>query len=458
MKQQELNTIWKSILDSASVGPNERHSFDLMLDGSKLRNINDEDGHLTFTVESDFAKTIVNDSFGNLIMSSAAIILKKDYNIACLTEEEWKAKERSNERTIEIAYIAKKSDSVSAEKTFENFVVSESNKLAAKAATAVAYNPGSNWTPLFIYGGSGLGKTHIMHAIGNKMKENHPHFSIKYVQANDFGSNVINVFADKNSDVTTELNKIRKEYESYDAILVDDIQQIATWPKAKEIFFGIFNYFIENKKQVIITSDVYAGELSDKGFEARFVSRFKGGLTLNLLPPDLEMSKKIIIQKLKEKTVSDPISITDEAIEYIAENFSRNVREIEGAVNLVLMWREMESIEVIKLSHVQEILKGNVTQKRGITPKKVINIVGKSFGVPTSEIVGNSRKAEIALARQLSMYFIRKNIGSTYEEIGEIFNKDHSTVMSSVRKIDKQQATDSVLSSTIFEINKKLKS
>ncbi len=462
MEQKELTEIWKKIIQETELDEEKKLTLSFLADSSKLVEISDKKSRMTVVLDNDFTKILFENEYADDLLKSIELILNTNLGILFLTKEEWKNKRSTKENII----IEEKTEEITASDVhqhsalnkkfiFENFVMSNSNKMLVQAALAIASLPGeAKWNPFFIYGGSGLGKTHLLHAIGNKIRSQNNRIKIKYIEAKDFGNIVHNAVMSSNTSETLE--NIKSQYNSYNILLIDDIQMISSWGKAKEIFYAIFSYFINNKKQIVITSDQYIDEL--KEFEERFITRFQGGLSIGIVPPDVDTSKKIIRQKLKDLHDFNVSNITDEAIEYIAVNFGNNVRDLEGAVNRIIFWTIQKNEEsIIKMADIVEIFQGISTNKtKGITINRVISVIASYYGIPKSEILGKSRKAEIMMARHISIYFARTLLEMSLIEIGRAFHRDHSTIISSINKIKRDLEKSPDLSVAIYDLRKKI--
>lgn len=459
MKQTDFNIIWKKILSSCKISDYQKLSLKFLGEDTKLMKIEEEKSRLIIVVKTDFIKAIFENEFYAPLVDAANLILNSNFTILFLTNEEWKIKKDPNnsQKTEEITLsrnIPIEISSTNQKMCFENFIVSKKNKMLIQAALAVSTTPGlEKWNPFFIYGKSGLGKTHLLHAIGNKSKQNNHSIKIKYFEARHFGELIHD--AATGSAISQDFESIKNKYLNYDLLLVDDIQMIQNWKKVKEIFFTIFSSFINNNKQIVITSDQYVDELRD--FEERFITRFQGGLSISVSPPDIETSKEIIKLKLKDNHNFNINFISDEAIEFVATHFGSNVRELEGAINRIIFWtiQNEEEQSKIQISEITEIFQGMVTnKKRGLTVNKIILAVGKYYNIPVFEIKGKSRKSEIMNARHISIYLIKTLLDLSVINIGKEFARDHSTILSSINKIKNNLKENNNLSKAIYEIRK----
>ncbi len=332
--------------------------------------------------------------------------------------------------------------------TFDSFIVGESNKIASSVAVAVAEQPGKQFNPLFIYGKSGLGKTHLMQAIGNYVLTNSME-NVLYVNSNTFLEEFIDSIKETN-------NSFKEKYRNVDVLIIDDIQFLANADKTQEEFFHTFNILHQNNKQIIISSDRSPDDL--KTLEERLRTRFNWGISVNINPPELELRKQILNRKLSELDVDTIIS--DDVVDYIASRATHDVRELEGTLkNLLANATIMGDGTAIDLDFAINCLKNSSTvvksKKRNVD--NIINAVAKTFGVSSDEIISDSRKREIIVPRQIAMYLSREMTELSFQKIGLYFgNKNHSTVMSSCKKISDLIKTDEHLSSTIVNIKEKI--
>ena len=309
--------------------------------------------------------------------------------------------------------------------TFENFVMGSTNIFARAAAFAVAESPAKAYNPLFIYGNSGLGKTHLLHAIGHYALSLYPRFKVRYVSSEEFTNDFINAIQNNRSA------QFLNEYRNIDILMIDDIQFLAGKDQTQEAFFHTFNALHDANKQVVITSDVAPKNLM--GFEERLVSRFQWGLTVDIQAPELETRIAI----LRKKAELEKIRVPDDILEYMAERVQSNVRELEGTLIRVTAYANL-SRKQVDMALVQTVLKdiAPVHEETVIAPIEIINAVSSYYKITPDEIYGNSRTAAIAMARQIAMYICREQTNLSLPKIGQIFgNRDHTTVMYANRRV-----------------------
>lgn len=306
---------------------------------------------------------------------------------------------------------------------FETFIIGKNNELAHAAAQAVAKNPGTQYNPLFIYGGVGLGKTHLMHAVGHRLAGNKQ--TVLYATSEKFTSDYINSISQK------RIEDFKKTYRNVGVLLIDDIQFLAGKEGIQEEFFHTFNELRDKGKQIIITSDRPPKEIPS--IEQRLVSRFEWGMIADIQAPDLETRMAILRTKMEKRGVA----LSEDILFYIAENIQNNVRELEGALNRLAVYQQMENRGLV-LEQAKSILASIVGVKKKVTSaKKIIDLVSEFYNITPEDLIKQSRKKEFVKPRQIAMYLIRKELDSSFPSIGEYFGgRDHTTVMHAVDKVE----------------------
>ncbi|MCJ7829524.1 chromosomal replication initiator protein DnaA [Patescibacteria group bacterium] len=311
--------------------------------------------------------------------------------------------------------------------TFENFIVGPFNELPHAAALAVTKSPGLVYNPLFIYGGVGLGKTHILQAIGNEILKNFPDKKVKYVPAERFTAGVISSIKNQ------EMEVFKSKFRSIDVLILDDVQFLAGKEKTQEEFFHTFNALYEKNKQVILSSDRPPKAIP--ALAERLRSRFEGGMIADISVPDLETRIAILKQKAAERR----IEFSEEIYNYIASNIQRNIRELEGALNRLMIYQKLNN-RLPDLENVKTLLKNIILSPAKIaTPKKIIQAVAEFYDLKEKELFAVSRKKEIVAPRQIAMFLLRTELKSSYPFIGRKFGgKDHTTAIYAYEKILKE--------------------
>ena len=333
---------------------------------------------------------------------------------------------------------------------FDTFVVGSNNKFAHSAALAVAESPGEAYNPLYLYGGAGLGKTHLMHSIGHFILEQNPKTKVLYVTSETFTNEVIESIRSGNS---AAMNKLREKYRTVDVLMVDDVQFIIGKESTQEEFFHTFNVLHTAGKQIVLSSDKPPKEMET--LEERFRSRFEWGLTCDIQAPDYETRMAI----LRKNAENYDKKVDDQIIQYIATNIKSNIRELEGAFNRIIAKSKIENQSVITLELAEDALKDiiNPDVKREITPELIINIVSEDFGVNPDDITSKKRSAEFVLPRQVCMYLCRNLVDISLNDVASILNKkDHTTVIHGIKRIEADIKTNSSLKERIDIITKKI--
>ena len=336
------------------------------------------------------------------------------------------------------------------EYTFDTFVVGTSNNLAHAASLAVAETPGITYNPLYIYGGSGLGKTHLMHSIAHFVFRNDPNAKIRYVTSETFMNEYVNCIRNKNN---LSFADFRKKYRELDVLLIDDIQFLIGKEGTQDEFFHTFNALSDNNKQIVIASDKPPKSIDN--LEDRLKSRFEAGLIVDIQMPDVET--RMAILRKKEELMG--VNIDNEIIKYIASNIKSNIRELEGALNKIVALSRLKQQD-INLTLAEELLKDHITPEgpRELTPEVIITTVAEHFGITNIEIASQRKTKEIVYPRQIAMYLCRNLTDVPLQNIGNYLGRrDHTTVMHGIEKISTDLKTNEQLNSTIETLKKKLK-
>jgi chromosomal replication initiator protein len=330
--------------------------------------------------------------------------------------------------------------------TFDNFVTGKANQLARAAAIQVADNPGVSYNPLFLYGGVGLGKTHLIHAIGNQLLMDKAGARIRYIHAEQYVSDVVKAYQRKAFD------DFKRYYHSLDLLLIDDIQFFSGKSRTQEEFFYAFEALVANKAQVIITSDTYPKEIS--GIDDRLISRFDSGLTVAIEPPELEMRVAILMRKAQ----SEGVSLSEDVAFFVAKHLRSNVRELEGALRKILAYSKFHGRE-ITIELTKEALKDLLTvQNRQISVENIQKTVADFYSIKVADMYSKKRPANIARPRQIAMYLAKELTQKSLPEIGELFGgRDHTTVLHAVRKIADERGKDAQLNHELHVLEQTLK-
>ena len=376
------------------------------------------DSFLTLSVSTNIIKNMVELRYSDLIKNTLTEITGRYFEVEFVIGDNFYEKRRPAYSNTYEKY------------TFDNFVVGNSNRFAQSASLAVAEAPAYAYNPLFLYGGVGLGKTHLMHAIGNYIKGNNPDARIEFLSAETFTNELINSIKDNTNQ------EFRNKYRNIDVLLVDDIQFIAGKTTTEEEFFHTFNALHEANKQIVLTSDRPPSEI--KTLEERLRSRFGWGLMCEIQSPDYETRMAI----LRKKAQDDGVVISDDIIEFIAQKIKSNIRELEGVFNRVVAYRGLINKE-ITIDVAMEALKdyGDSKEKK-ITPEYIIEACAKFYNVKKEDIFSEKRTKDVAFARQVSIYIIREITNFSFPKIGSFFGKDHATAIYAIKQVTKAMEND----------------
>ncbi|MGL5978545.1 MAG: chromosomal replication initiator protein DnaA [Erysipelotrichaceae bacterium] len=419
--KSHFDDVWQRTLDLVK----ESETFDITIfntwiKDSVLYDVNDD--FATIVVPYKINKQVFDDSI-KIFQTKLSGVLNKEVTCQVIIKDDVERIKRVN--TPEpIAF----EDKILKNYTFDNFVVGQSNRECHAAALSCAYNPGRFYNPLFIFGNSGLGKTHLLHAIGNYVKENRPTEKLLYIYSEDFIALVLEAIKNKT------IEDVKKKISEVDFLLIDDIQRLAQWGGSQEIFFNLYNKLIADKKQIIITSDIHPSEL--KGIETRLISRFNSGLSVSVDSPGFETAIAILEKKLEGRP--DENTVDKDVLIYIATKFSSDVRRLEGALNELFFKAILYNPERITLEFATEIFKEDPIIRTGeeITVEKIKRSVCEFYGLTKTQIESKTRTQNIANARHIAVYLCRKHLELPFAKIGfEFGNRDHSTIMSSYDKI-----------------------
>lgn len=453
-----FDVIWSNLLNQIKVDLASL-AFETWFLETKLYKL--EDGKAIIIVPMPIHKNHLKDKYSDLIKEKLFNLTETNYELKFLLQEEIEEENNkveiiNNNRNTNDDIIIVNNDNVNnnlnKKYTFENFIVGNSNKFAHAAALSVAENPGNMYNPLFLYGNSGLGKTHLMHAIGNYIVEN-TNKRVLYVTSEQFMQDYINVY-NKNDDENNfnYINFFNNKYRNIDVLLIDDIQ-LLRGSKSQESFFNTFNNLYNDSKQIIISSDRSPNDL--KILEDRLKTRFAWGLTVNIYPPDLTLKKEILKKKLIAGQFEN--DIPDEVIEYIANNIGPDVRQLEGSINRLIAYAAMMGGKDITLDLAIEALTEFVSKGMGEKNdiQRIQRIVAEKFQISVEDIRSKKRSANISYPRQIAMYLCRTMTDESYPKIGiEFGGKDHSTVMYSVEKLENDIKTNKDLADIIEKLKK----
>ena len=413
------------------------------------------DNQIKFEVPMEIHKRMLGDNYYSLISNTLSKITNTEYDIEFVLEEEVELSSSlepvNNDEPINNNFNSNLNPNLN----FDNFVVGDTNRLAKVAAMAVAEAPGRIHNPLFIYGKSGLGKTHLMHAIGNYIVAN-SNRRVLYCTCDEFMSEYTNIANPDNAKNTLEYaTEFKNKYRNVDVLIIDDIQYLVGAEKTQQEFFNTFNYLHQSNKQIIISSDRSPDDL--KILEERLRSRFMWGLPVDIYPPDFNLRCRIINKKIENTSIASLMK--EESIEYIANACPNDIRFLEGAINRLMAYTAMIVPKTIDLEFTCEALKDfvnkNIYSNNNIT--KIQKAVADHYNITIDDLKGKKRSNNVAHPRQLAMYLCRMETDETFPRIGlEFGGRDHSTVIFACDKIEKELLSNKELEETIKEIKAKL--
>lgn len=446
--------LWNSCLEYLK-SKTDNISFSIWFKDAELVKI--QDRILVIRVPTIYIKDHINQFYTELLEEMIEKCSDVPYEYEVVIQEDLEKEEVKNEPVIiesgiDLPKFKEDNSNLNSSYTFDNFVVGDTNRFAATVGLSVAEQPGKVYNPLFIYGKSGLGKTHLMHAIGNYIKKN-TQKSVLYVTSDTFISDFTNLY--KKDEEKYELEqRFKDKYRNVDVLIIDDIQFLGGATKTQDEFFNTFNFLHQGQKQIIISSDRSPDDL--KVLEDRLKTRFNWGITVNIMPPDYELRLKIIKNKIAGKEAS--ALIKQEVLEFIANNCESDVRHLEGTINRLFAVTAMYSPKEINLEFAQENLKDYIGNSLYITNNiaKIQKAVAEYYDLTVENLKSKKRTANINKARQIAMYLCKMTTEETIERIGLEFNRDHATVIHACDKIDEEYKKNDELKEQVKEIKTKI--
>lgn len=442
----DLKDLWAKTLETIKSELSEV-SFNTWIKSCEPISISDNT--IKISVPNSFTQDILNKRYKDLVANSIKAVCSKLYNIEFVIFSETPEKEHIEEKTKKSKAITvndEMSSTLNPKYTFDSFVIGNSNRFAHAASLAVAEAPAKAYNPLFIYGGVGLGKTHLMHAIGHYILEGNPNAKVVYVSSEKFTNELINSIKDDKNE------EFRSKYRNVDVLLIDDIQFIAGKERTQEEFFHTFNALHDANKQIILSSDRPPKEIPT--LEDRLRSRFEWGLIADIQVPDFETRMAI----LKKKADVENLNVANDVLGYIASKIKSNIRELEGALIRIIAYSSLTNREV-SVDLAAEALKDIISKKQGkhITIDAIQDIVANYYNLRIEDLKSQRRTRSVAYPRQIAMYLSRKLTDMSLPKIGEEFGgRDHTTVIHAYEKISENLKTDDSLQHTIENITKKL--
>jgi len=447
----EITQLWDRALAKIKEKITERHVYDAFFTNTYIYAINGNT--ISVVANSSLAKSVLASTYTNLVEEIIADITESNYVVDFVVSEEIaKQVDKPSEKPRASFFQTSK---INPKFTFDNFVVGRNSNLQAyQAALMISSTPGKMYNPLFIYASSGLGKTHLLHAIGNYIKETTPLLNVLYISTDDFVEEYIRfVHGDKESE------SLKDFFRSIDVLLIDDIQFLAEKPKTEEMFFHIFNLLVNSNKQIVLTSDRHPSEL--KGLENRLVSRFNQGLQISISVPDLETRKQILKKKISANNL-DVNDFDDEVLDFFADRFGNNVRDLEGALNRLLFYiinihPTKKVTYEIAVQSVESLINVLDSQSK-LSEKRILNVVADYYNLTPTQLIGRNRTTQVSMARHIAMYLMRDLLDLPFSKVGKAFGgKDHSTVMNAIQKVEKLLKNDPSFKKVLDDLNGRLK-
>jgi len=450
--------LWQAALGEIELNISRANFITWFRDTCILKN---KDGLVTVGVPNGFSKEWLENKYNKLILRSLRNILNEIKELKFIINQTAPrqaitsfGEPQSSSKKEEVAPSAQAFQELEADKetnlnpkyTFENFIIGSFNELAQAAARAIVNNPGEVYNPLFIYGGVGLGKTHLLQAIGNEIiKKYNKKKKVKYISSEKFTSELVN------SLHNNSIEKFKEDYRQIDILIIDDIQFLAGKEKTQEEFFHTFNFLYQKNKQVILSSDRPPRSIAT--LEERLRSRFEGGMIADISQPDMETRMAILKRKCEDKK----IIITDDILSYIATNIQRNIRELEGALNRIIAANNLSETPQ-DINKIAEILNNIInTPKKITTYKNIIQSVAEFYDINTSDLINRCRRKEVVYPRQIAMFLMREELKKSFPFIGEkLGGRDHTTVMYACEKLHKEVEKNETLQQELNLIKERM--
>ena len=447
--QQFLNNIKDEITDI---------SFDIWFNADDTKLYSFKDDVATITVNQDFIKKHLEDNYIDIMTEAMYKVTNSNVTFNIILESEVKSleEERRKQLTIEESHSVHQSSdnaNLNPNYTFESFIVGNSNKFAFKAARVVAESPGT-YNPLFLYGESGVGKTHLMHAIGNYLIQNTDK-KVLYIASDKFVDEYTRIFRYSEKNNYDKIDTFKDKYRNVDVLMIDDIQFLSTAPKGQEEFFHTFNELHNANKQIIIASDRSVDDLNS--IENRLLTRLNWGLTANITTPDYDLRVSIIKNKLAFKEAADDLSM--DVIEYIANNFDSDIRKLEGAITRVLAYASMFNKGKVTLDIAVDALKDQLKDRSFYKNdvQRIQRVVCDYYKISIEQMKGKKRNDEVNFPRQVAIYLCRELTTESFPKIGSYFGgRNHSTIISAYQRIEKELNTNEKLKGIIRDLKKQL--
>ena len=444
----DTNKIWDSFIEEIKKSTSKL-SFDMFFSDLSLYKLDVDNKTIYIQLEDISIIKFLREKYIVQIEDIFSRLLGDDFQVVIKSKDEYKSNKIDKKKKFRKSLYKDNSKLFNPKFNFENFVVGGNNRFAYAASLAVAESPAEAYNPLFLYGGSGLGKTHLMQAIGIQVIKNDPTSNVLYISSETFTNELIEAINTQNT------NQFKEKYRNIDILLIDDIQFLEGKEATQEEFFHTFNTLYENNKQIVISSDRPPSNLQK--LDERLTTRFGFGITADVQPADFETRVAILKKKIELAEIEIDNDI-EEVCNLIAEKIKYNIRELEGAMNRMISFSEIMNNK-IDLDFAKIVLKDIYRDTdKAIAPERIRSTVASYYDIKVSDLDSKRRTAEVALARQVAMYLCRESTDFSFSKIGEIFGgRDHSTVMSNCNKIQNLYQEDELIKYDIDEINKKLK-
>lgn len=446
--EAEIANLWGRVLEKLKSRVEDHNIFINFFEPTYVHDINNN--VMTIVVPGALAKGLIEKKYLDLLSQTVQEVTESLYVIQLIQDNEIEDYKKNEKKKEEIMF---KDSYLNPSLTFDNYVIGPSNRDAAQAGLMIASNPSVMFNPLFVYSESGLGKTHLLHAIGNYIKNTKPGSKIICITSDDFFNEYV-----KGLTAGKDTTALRDYCRTIDVFLIDDIQFLKDKSKTQELFYYVFNDLIKNGKQIVITSDRQPNELKD--IEDRLISRFGSGLQVKISEPDRDTCVQILKRKIASNNLTE-LEFDEATLQLLANKFSKNVRELEGALNKLVYHAILHQTNHIDLKLAAEAVSTMVGGKYiqdEITEQKIIDLVADYYNLTPSILTGTSHNRQIVLARHVAMYLIRQTLDTPLKKIGEVFSgKDHTTVMSGVSKVEKMLKTDQAMQAAVNELKQRIK-
>ncbi len=447
----DTKKLWDSVLVDVEINVSKAN-FNTWFKDTFIYKI--EDGIAFLSVPNAFVKQWLMDKYHSFILKSLRGMSENIRSLDYIVNKNDTKKKEPDSTTRNLPesvgelplseFYINKEDNLNPKYTFDTFVVGPFNELAHAAAQAIIKKPGIVYNPLFIYGSTGHGKTHLIQAIGNHIKQTNPESKIHYVTSERFTVDYIN------SVQNLKVNNFKEKYRKYDILIMDDIQFFSNKKSTQEELFHLFNHLYDNNKQIIFSSDKHPGYIQN--LEDRLKSRFGAGMIVDIPAPDHESRTSILRAKLQ----SHNFDLSTEVVDYLATTLSSNIRELEGALNTIICQAQLKQKD-LTLNDVKNLIKNSAKPKKNLSPKEIIKIIADFYNINEESIYEKTRKKEIIKPRQITMYILREDFNISYPSIGEkMGGRDHTTVIHSCEKIKNDLKSDNLLAQEINQIRSML--